>query len=233
MARSTARDLVEASLSTIGAIGESDPMTASMQNKALDELNTMIESWNTDDLIPYVQTEKILTLVSGTSTYTISPTGDIVDTIPNDVSQVNLIIDSTEFPLTKMNQFSFNQIGKNDSTGTPCEFVYRLGATQGELEFYPTPNGNTARVVYNKLLGELSINDTLALPNGYYGAFQYGLAETLLPHYGVSGDANAQDIKIKAKEMKARLMKQNFKSRLLKGNRVGKYDIMTNQYRYY
>lgn len=231
MSRSTARDLVKASLRTINAIGQSDAGSNEMFNDALDELNTMIESWNTDNLIPFVQTDTILNLVSGQSEYTIGVSGDINTAVPNDITQISLIIDSTEFPLDKVSNYEFNQRAITNSTGYPNIFTYRLDYPLATIQFYPTPSTGSVNVFYPKLLSTLTLNDTIALPHGYWGALQYGLAEQLLPIYGVAGDANALEIKQRAYTMKNRLQVQNYQTRLL-GNSRREWDFESNTWKH-
>ena len=87
----TAGDIINGSLRLIGQLAEGETPSSETSQDALNALNQMIDSWNTERLAVFSTIDQVETWPPGQRYRTFGPTGDIVGSRPI------LIDDSTFF----------------------------------------------------------------------------------------------------------------------------------------
>ncbi len=87
----TAGDIINGSLRLLGILAEGETPSAETSQDALNAMNQMIDSWNTERLSVFSTQDQVETWPPSTRSRTFGPTGDIVGNRPI------LIDDSTYF----------------------------------------------------------------------------------------------------------------------------------------
>lgn len=169
-------------------LGIKDPgqaMDGTMMADALDVLNTMIDSWRTEEFFVYETAECVYTMTPGQQVVTIGPGADIDTPVP-------LKIERGGFTRSGQMDYSFDLIDRvqyNDitmkSTGTtwPTCGYYERAYPVASLFLYPVPTGayELHLPVWLPLSGFADLQTNYLLPPGYRRALEYSLAEELAP----------------------------------------------------
>lgn len=177
----TATKIIERAYTLIGYKDPSDALSGQDTNYALDVLNDLIDSWNTQTLYIYTTTEVVVT-TSG-KPITIG-TGQTVDT----VRPVRLLegsyarISGIDYPITWIEEAQYQSIVlKNTASTIPIYGFYDGGAPTGNLYFWPYQTTPTEyHILVETQFGAFpDLVTDVALAQGYTRALQYSLAEEL------------------------------------------------------
>jgi len=126
----TARTIIKKAMQKIGAITKGENPSADEANDAFDSLNALIASWSNFSDNIYVQTRETFSLTSS-ATYLIG-TGQTFNTT-RPIQIVNAFVTSgdIDYPLTQINQVTYESIPMKATTGIPEYFTYNHGVTSG------------------------------------------------------------------------------------------------------
>ena len=234
----TTKKLVKAALRKIGALGAGEEVAAAEFADAIDEMNRMLDSWNTERLVVNVINKNEWALSSGTSELTIGPGGNLDQIRPNVIERQGAFIrkagDNNEYELEIYSQNSWASIVDKTLTGQPRLIYYEPSFPLGKLHFWPVLDQNYNLTLYTwNLLSQVSnVEQTLALPPAYSDAIVNELAARLAPEYG---KATPPEIAIAASMSKANLKRINKVTPELRVDEAltsgqGIYDINTGDY---
>jgi len=187
----TAGDIINGSLRLLGVLAEGETPSAETSQDALNAMNQMIDSWNTERLAVFATQDQVETWPPSTISRTFGPTGDIVGNRPV------LIDDSTYFKdpatgisygLKLINQQQYNGIAVKTVTSTYPQVLW-VNMTYPNIEMYvypvPTKVLEFHIVSVQELTQPANLATNLTFPPGYLRAFRYNLACEMAPEFGV------------------------------------------------
>ena len=201
----TAGDLINGALRLLGVLAEGETPSAETSADALNAMNQMLDSWNSERLAVYNTQDQTFNWPTDEITRTLGPTGDFVGNRPV------LLEDSTYFrdPSTNVsfgvkfiNQQQYNGIAVKTVTSTYPQVIWvNMTMPNITMTIYPKP---TRTLEWHFIsAAQLSQPATLAtdivLPPGYLRAFRYNLACEIAPEFGVEPSRQVQRIAMVAK----------------------------------
>lgn len=211
-----ARDLVIAAMRTARAVDPLETPDANEIALGMQELNSLLEVWDAEKLMPYCNRSATATVAPGQSSYTISGDAgsDIVTDRPIRITGLQLSNGSAWVPLQ---EWSYDEYSSDFSSfsaqGTPARFVYNPAFPAGEIILLPIPSQSlTLRVSTTVRVGDLNVDSVVDLPPGYVPAIQWDLARILAPIYHIP---DTQDIALEAKRRIAVIKRLTDKTRHL------------------
>lgn len=175
----TAISIIESALSKINAFGVGETLSADDAVDSLEVLNDMLEAWSLDDLLIYVPTQETRALVSGTASFTIGPTGDIVSTRPIKILDAYIRQGGTDYQVEIADRREYNRMtDKLGSYDIPDALYYEATMPNGKVWLLPECGVScTLYFDVQRLLTSFATTGTdVALPPGYKRAIQYNLA---------------------------------------------------------
>ena len=182
----TAQTIIDRAMRLIGALESGESPSSDETADVLVALNQMIDSWRNDRLVAYQVNDYTLTLVSGTSEYTIGSGGDINQTRPVKIDSAFITENSIDYPVMIVSKGSYDAIPDKTTQSNIVDLLYYEPAyPTGNIKLYPTPN--TANVLTVSVWEPISTLATAAtsvsLPPGYERALTYNLAVDIAPEF--------------------------------------------------
>ncbi|GAC1403859.1 MAG: hypothetical protein NVSMB64_06230 [Candidatus Velthaea sp.] len=229
MAALTALDLIKSSLRLIRALGPGRGAGPAELADALLVLNSMIDSWNTEDLNIWLIQRDVYNLVAGTQTYTYG-IGGVFDTTsgnavvkPNNFERAGLITSVSgplELPLQLINVDDWAAIPIKNVASTIPTRLYNDGAFPlATLSLWPVPSVNAQIALYveHGIPQFATTAATVVLPPGYFDALRYNLAVQLSDEWAVRPGVKLTDNVVRlAIELKARIKSANMETQYLR-----------------
>ena len=183
----TAQTVIDAALRDIGALDPNESPTANETSNVLAELNSLLDSWNTDGLMIYAETEVSHTLTPSDGSYTISASGaDITATRPIKILRAWIRDSNIDYPVEVISKEAYDLIADKATTSTyPQYLYYEPSYANGTIKLWPVPS--EAKVLYMTVHSQLSsfatAGTTFAMPPGYQRAIQKNLAIEIAPQF--------------------------------------------------
>jgi len=192
-------------------IGET-PDAGSIANASIS-LNLMIKQFSMEGLKLWKNSELIIPLTSGKTSYTlggssstlmydsIAPTVAITDKPLKAIQGFYRNIQTTPYidtPLLLVSKQEYNMLGSKFSTGTANTIFYDVKQLNGILYVYLTPDANAQTNLQLHLVVQLPLNDiSLAtdipdFPNEWMNTLVWNLADQLALDYGVPMNARQE-----------------------------------------
>ena len=201
----TAGDQINAALRLIGMLAEGETPSANTSNDALNALNQMIDSWNTERLTVFSTQDQVFTWPNNQISRTLGPTGNFVGNRPI------LLDDSTYFKdpsngisygIKIINQQQYNGIAVKTVTSTYPQVIW-VNMSYPDIDMYVYPVPTKALEWHFISVTELTAPATLAtnltFPPGYLRCFKYNLACEISNEFGVEPPANVARIAMTSK----------------------------------
>lgn len=180
--------LTKRALRKLGAIASGEELNGNELKDALEELNSMLDNWNTEELLVHVVNRNAFTIAAATATLEIGPGGNLDQVRPQRIEQGQAWIseDGLEYPIEVWLQERWSGITDKTTTGRPSILYYEAKHPLGVINLWPVTDKNYDFIIYTwNLLAQISnINQTLSFPPGYADAIVYELAIRLAPEYG-------------------------------------------------
>jgi hypothetical protein len=201
----SAGDIINGSLRLIGQLAEGETPSSETAQDALNALNQMIDSWNTERLAVFSTIDQIETWPPGERSRTFGPTGDIVGSRPVMIDDSTYFRDPASgisYGLKLINQQQYNGIAVKTVTSTYPQVLW-VNMTYPNIEMYVYPVPTKVLEFHIVSVQELSQPATLAtdlaFPPGYLRCFRYNLACEMAPEFGVEPSRQVQRIAMTSK----------------------------------
>lgn len=183
----TAQTIINRALRLIGAIEAGESPTSDESNDALEALNAMIQSWQTERLFVYALVDTAFTMSAGDSSYTVGPSGNFnLTPRPPKLENIYVRDGDIDYPVILVQQDRWFAIAdKTSRSNIPELAYYEPTLPTGTLQVWPVPSSaNSLHVVTWTTLNELAtLGATVTLPQGYERALAYNLAIEIAPEY--------------------------------------------------
>jgi hypothetical protein len=118
-----------------------------------------------------------------------------------------------DYPITILNLENYELIGLKTLNGPwPRALYYQPSETLGTVTVWPNPSQGEMHIFSDTLFQRfVSINDEIVIPQGYYMALRWCLAERLMPMYGKASPTQIQMINGFAGHAKATIKRTNMR----------------------
>ena len=147
---------------------------------ATRSLNLMLAEWANRGLNQWTVTQKTISMVKDTSSYTIDSTNptatiDVLDVFIRETIQST----TTDIPLTRLSRAEYANITTKSSTGKPNQYFVdkQLSPT---VSVWPTPDKNSTYVLHLNVLSRMDDADvganTMEIPFRFFPCMTAGLA---------------------------------------------------------
>jgi hypothetical protein len=228
----TARTLVRKSLQKAGILTKNEQPSADEVNDGLDTLNDMLSSWSNETLLMYARVSESFAVSAGTASYTIGSGGTFSTVRPMNIASAYFRANSLDYPLTDISDTSYDDdITSKSQPGIPEEFMYVRNVPLGVITLFPVPSqAGTLHIRSEKVLTQMVLDDTVALPEGWEHAIVHNLAVILAPEYGqeASGTIVKEAGRSKAAIARTVARNRNMDTPPLTGE--GGFDVLTGRW---
>jgi len=222
----TGQQIVSNALLSLGLLDAGGSPSASESTDLLQELNTQVDAWGTDELLIPSITKTQFALTANQASYTYGTGGNFNAARPVRVDQAVFVATvgagTTRKPLRIVGSTEMFAHADSAAAATSAEQVYFDYANAAGLMkayFYPVPSCPTASFAEFETwtpIAAFALATNVTLPPGYQDALQQSLAFRCLSRYGSAvSQATAQVVADLAKSAKARIMKLNQENRVL------------------
>jgi hypothetical protein len=118
-----------------------------------------------------------------------------------------------DYPITILNLENYELIGLKTLNGPwPRALYYQPAETLGTITVWPNPSQGEMHIFSDTIFQRfVSINDEIVIPQGYYMALRWCLAERLMPMYGKASPTQIQMINSFAGHAKATIKRTNMR----------------------
>jgi hypothetical protein len=201
----SAGDIINGSLRLLGVLAEGEVPSAETSQDALNAMNQMIDSWNTERLAVFATQDQMFTWPSGVLSRTLGPTGNFIGSRPV------LLEDSTYFRdpgtgvsygIKFINQQQYNGIAVKTVTSTFPQVIF-VNMTFPDIEMYiyprPTRDLEWHFISVEELTQPATLATQLHFPPGYLRAFRYNLATEMSPEFGMEPSSQVMRIAMTSK----------------------------------
>jgi hypothetical protein len=201
----TAGDQINGALRLLGVLAEGETPSAATSQDALNALNQMIDSWNTERLAVFSTQDQVFSWLPGFISRTLGPTGDFVGNRPI------LLDDSTYFKdpasgisygIKIINQQQYDGIAVKTVTSTYPQVIWiNMSYPDIEMYVYPVPTKvlEWHFISVEELTQPALLSTALSFPPGYLRAFRYNLACEFAPEFGVEPSPTVSRIAMASK----------------------------------
>lgn len=179
----TALTIITDAMVEIGAYAPGDTVSSVHQQLGLLRFQNQLDSWQADALTLNLQDRDTFLLTSGTSTFTIGPSGNLVTTRPVFVAGVNYLnpgsSPANEVPMAPMDSDQFMALSiKGLSSSLPQQYYYDAAMPNATMFIWPTVSQNVTLALYLDRGIDIpaTITTSVTGPQGYAEAFMYQLA---------------------------------------------------------
>lgn len=205
-------DVVKKAYRKLNVISNTENLTSELLQEGLSDLNDILDSFNTERLIPYYIQQESFTLVDGQNEYTIGSGGDFDTGRPLRILKSTITKDDLDYPMDLITYDDWMDIyNKNSESETPRWLYYESSFPLGKIYLNYTPSeANTLNIATENQLEAFALGDLFSLPPAYKRAFVDQLALEMLPKYPTR--ANAQILKGQADESIDKVRRLNFKN---------------------
>jgi hypothetical protein len=192
-------------------LAEGETPSSETSNDALNALNQMIDSWNTERLSVFATQDQIFTWPAGQLSRTLGPTGSFVGERPIDLDDATYFRDPStgvSYGVKIINQQQYDGIAVKTVTSTYPQIIWmNAGMPNVELRIYPVPIRDLEWhfISVQQLTQPATLATTIVLPPGYLRAFKYNLACEIASEFGVEPPPTVQRIAIASKRTLKRI----------------------------
>lgn len=196
----TAVDLITEARRKIGIHETEEPLSDAEKTAGLTQLNAMLKSWQVGGVSFSQYTEGSITLTQSDKDLVFGSGGDFT-TVPFDIIDVRLTRSSTDRPMIEMSREEYYAIPNKTSEGPPSQWFYDRQRNGGTMYIWPAPDATagTLKFTYVRKIYDMDANaDDLDLPQEWYEAVIYGLADRMAENYGLINTPLGQRVSEKA-----------------------------------
>ena len=201
----TAGDIINGSLRLLGVLAEGEVPSSETSQDALNAMNQMIDSWNTERLSVFATQDQVFTWPSGILSRTLGPSGDFVGNRPVLLDDSTYFRDAStgiSYGIKFINQQQYNGIAVKTVTSTFPQVIF-VNMTHPDIEMYiyprPTRDLEWHFISVEELTQPATLATQLHFPPGYLRAFRYNLATEMSPEFGVEPSSQVMRIAMTSK----------------------------------
>ena len=201
----TAGDQINGALRLLGVLAEGETPSAATSQDALNALNQMIDSWNTERLAVFSTQDQVFSWLPGLISRTLGPTGDFVGNRPillDDATYFKDPASGISYGIKIINQQQYDGIAVKTVTSTYPQVIW-VNMTYPDIEMYiypvPTKVLEWHFVSVEELTQPALLSTPLAFPPGYLRAFRYNLACEFAPEFGIEPSPTVSRIAMASK----------------------------------
>jgi hypothetical protein len=201
----TAFDQIKAALRLIGQLAEGEEPTPQAAQDALNAMNQMIDSWNTERLAVFCTEDQVFNWPPGEITRTLGPSGNFVGNRPVLIDDATYFRDAStnvSYGIKLINQQQYNGIAVKTVTSTYPQVMFVNNTFPDiTMTIYPQPTRvlEWHFVSVQELTKPATLNTVLSFPPGYLRAFKYNLAMEIANEFGVEPMPQVQRIAMTSK----------------------------------
>lgn len=181
----TRDEMIDRALRILGVLPQGESANSDQVTTASMALNGIVSRFNTLGMALWKRTEANVTLVAGTSSYTVTAALKIPEVY------IRVIDSSVTWKLEWKSKYDFLQLPYT-TTGVPVAYCLDSTIAEGTtLQIWPIPDSTTAstyrlRVVYQEEFdGFTASANTLDMPAHWTDAVVFELASVLSPEYSI------------------------------------------------
>jgi hypothetical protein len=201
----TASDQINGALRLIGMLAEAETPSAATAQDALNALNQMIDSWNTERLSVFSTQDQVFTWTPNQIHRTLGPTGNFVGNRPVLLDDSTYFKDPTNgisFGIKIINQQQYDGIAVKTVTSTYPQVMWiNMDYPNIDMYVYPVPTKALEWhfISVTELDQPASLSTSLTFPPGYLRAFKYNLACEIANEFGIEPPPNVARIAMTSK----------------------------------
>lgn len=201
----TAGELINGALRLLGVLAEGETPSAETSADALNAMNQMIDSWNTERLSIYNTQDQTFNWPTDEITRTLGPTGNFVGNRPVLLEDSTYFRDpstNVSFGIKFINQQQYDGIAVKTVTSTYPQVIWvNMTMPNITMTIYPKPTRllEWHFISVQELTQPATLATDIVLPPGYQRAFRYNLACELAPEFGVEPSRQVQRIAMVSK----------------------------------
>ena len=207
----TAGDQINGALRLLGVLAEGETPSAATSQDALNALNQMIDSWNTERLAVFSTQDQVFSWLPGLISRTLGPTGDFVGNRPillDDSTYFKDAASGISYGIKIINQQQYDGIAVKTVTSTYPQVIWiNMSYPDIEMYVYPVPTKTLEWhfVSVEELTQPALLATTLSFPPGYLRAFRYNLACEFAPEFGIEPSPTVSRIAMASKRTLKRI----------------------------
>jgi len=187
----TAGDQINGALRLLGVLAEGETPSAATSEDALNALNQMIDSWNTERLSVFSTQDQVFSWTPYAISKTLGPSGDFNGNRPvylDDSTYFKDPASGISYGIKFINQQQYDGIAVKTVTSTYPQVMF-INMTYPNIEMYVYPRPTKVLEWHFVSVEELTqpalLSTVLAFPPGYLRAFRYNLACEFAPEFGI------------------------------------------------
>jgi hypothetical protein len=182
----TAQTLIDRSLRLIDQLNSGESGTAQESADLLIELNDILDMWRNENLMCYAMQDETIPLVSGNTTRTIGPSGNLVSVRPTQINDAYIVYQNTSVPVHIIEFDEYAAIpDKTVTSSYPSVIYYKPEMPDGKIYMYPLPDTSSDLHVLTltPFTAFASLATSASLPPGYEAALVGALAVRAAPTF--------------------------------------------------
>ena len=201
----TAGDIINGSLRLLGVLAEGEVPSAETSQDALNAMNQMIESWNTERLAVFSTQDQVFTWPASTISRTLGPSGNFIGNRPILLDDATYYIDAStgvSYGIKMINQQQYDGIAVKTVTSTYPQVIFtNMTYPNIEMFVYPVPTRALQWhfISVTELTQPATLATVLSFPPGYLRTFRYNLACEMAPEFGVEPSSQVRRIAMTSK----------------------------------
>jgi len=201
----TAGDIIDGSLRLLGVLAEGETPSAATSQDALNAMNQMIDSWNTERLSVFSTQDQVFTWPASAISRTLGPSGNFVGNRPILLDDATYYVDAgtgVSYGIKMINQQQYDGIAVKTVTSTYPQVIFtNMKYPDIEMFVYPVPTRALQWhfISVTELTQPATLATILSFPPGYLRAFRYNLATEMAPEFGVEPTPQVQRIAMTSK----------------------------------
>ena len=198
-------DIINGSLRLLGVLAEGEVPSAETSQDALNAMNQMIDSWNTERLSIFSTQDQVFTWLAGVLSRTLGPSGDFVGNRPIQLDDSTYFVDpgtGVSYGIKIINQQQYDGIAVKTVSSTYPQVIWlNMNYPDIEMFIYPRPTRALTWhfISVDELTQPATLATVLAFPPGYLRAFRYNLACEMAPEFGTEPSAQVRRIAMSSK----------------------------------
>ena len=185
----TSDQVVTKALQHCGVINTSETVSTADFTLCRTALNLILKNLPIETWLLWCYVDLTIPLVSGTSTYTIGPSGTVSGIRPLRIAKAWLRdTNNNDIPLTQLSRSDYDMLTPKATSGIPCNYYYDPQLVNGNFIIWPVINltGYTIYVSVQRTMQDISLSDgtqTFDLPQEWLLPLGWILADEISMDY--------------------------------------------------